>query len=569
MNLRDYQQKAIEEVIAGIEEHPRTVLSAPTGAGKTEMAVALARWAKEQGRRAWFIVDRKTLSHQARERFERYGLIVSVMQGDNTMMRAASDVVVATVQTMRARMLTEDGLNLLGFDAGLILLDEVHVFHQFHREILKASDAPAVGLSATPHNPALGLYFSRLVVPVTVQELIEQEHLVPFKVYAPSAPDLTGVRVERGEFAERDLDGVMAALHGDIVSHWQEHARRRPTIAFCVNVKHAHELAGEFESAGVTAAVVTGKTPDEDRDEVYAKLRSGAVQVCCTVMVLSVGFDLPEASCAILARPTASEALHIQQCGRVARVAVNKDSALILDHAGNTLRHGLPQNYNPPELDEVETRTRTQRNPKEPKAISCPECGFGMEPWEQTCAACGASTAVVSEVVTLPGQLQEIDGPPPVDQRDRRQVFSECLGYYTGKPFARGKENGFAVGLYEFIFGAVPWEDPLFSGSHKTLSPDTPSTEVERAADNKWKHYLAHKRGIQKREEREADTELQSIIAALPEWNQTSFTLERWDCDHRWTGVYRAAPPHVAKRMCKVCGMHMQFVAAESLKESA
>jgi superfamily II DNA or RNA helicase len=564
--LRDYQRAGIDGLRDGFRAgHTRQILVSPTGSGKTEMACAIAQLARGQGNRLLFIVDRKTLSAQTKNRFEKYGLTCSLWQGENTALLDDADVTVATVQTLRSQLKGYSGEpDFCRLDGDLICIDEVHQFHQFHRDMMDARpDLPVIGLSATPHNESLGLYLSDVVAPVTIAELIEQGYLVPFRVYQPSEVDLEGVRFQRGDFVEADLEERMTAIVGDVVTHWMRLAENRPTLAFCVNVKHARELAQEFNRCGIAAAVVTGSTPDEERLELYEKLRTGRIRVLTSVYVLGVGFDLPEASCGILARPTASEALHIQQCGRLARPADGKVDALLLDHAGNTMRHGLPQNYQPPELDAVETRTRRERNPKEKHAIRCSSCGCVMEPGQQICPACGIEREHNGHVEVIDGRLVEVDQisppDPALDSQYRRQMFQEWLGYYESLPKI-SKPRGCAAYCYEHYFDVIPWEDHAAVGRrYKHLAPEPFGIEAKQMAIRYFKHKQSVKRGQIKKQARE-------FADSLPEWTGTAAgILDPLDCQHQYRRRYKGKPPHAAQERCAHCNKFMGWVKAEEL----
>ncbi len=567
LKLRDYQQAGLDNLRTGFAlGHTRQVLVMPTGSGKTEMAAAIAVMAKDRGNHTWFIVDRKVLSAQTKARFESYGLTCSVLQGDNTAYLAGADVTIATIQTLRARLKDRDGLpDFSLFGADLVVIDEVHSFHQFHRDLLDARpELPCVGLSATPHNGSLGLYFTRVVAPVTVKQLIEQDHLVPFRVYQPAQEvDLSGVRFRAGEFVESDLQEKMTAITGDIVTHWIAHAQKRPTIAFCVNVAHAREVAQEFERCGIAAGVVVGGTPDDERLELYEKLRTGRIRVLCSVYVLGVGFDLPEASCAILARPTASEALHIQQCGRVARPAVNKVDALVLDHAGNTLAHGLPQNYVPPALDAVDTRTTKTRNPKERLAIRCGDCGFILEPGQQICPACGIERECSSEVRVIAGRLMEVDAPEPVDDAAdpdyRLQMFMEWLSYYESLPKI-AKPRGCAAYCYQHYFKILPWEDPAIGRAYSLLRSEPFTLEAKQMAVRYFKQKKLIGRAVAVKESRE-------IAERLQPWDADKLRLlDPLDCGHPYLGVFMGTPPHAAQERCTACHKFIRWIPADELR---
>ena len=176
-----------------------------------------------------------------------------------------------------------------------------------------------------------------------VAELIEQKYLVKTRVFAPIDPDLKGVETRVGDYVESQLAERMdrANLVGDIVTHWHRYGERRKTVCFAVNVQHSLHIRDEFIKSGVSAAHVDGTMPKTERDAVLARLASGDVNVITNCMVLTEGWDMPEVSCCILARPTRKMGLYRQMVGRVLRPAPGKINAIVLDHSGAVFRHGF------------------------------------------------------------------------------------------------------------------------------------------------------------------------------------------------------------------------------------
>jgi DNA repair protein RadD len=208
--------------------------------------------------------------------------------------------------------------------------------------------AIVIGLTATPcrgDGSGLGNVFEVMVEGPSVPELIELKCLVQTKIYAPSTPDLEGVKVKLGDYVENELAGRMNTdkLVGDVVEQWFKHGERRPTVVFATGVQHSVHIRDEFRRAGVLAEHIDGTTPIEERDRILALLASGKVELVTNAMVLTEGWDCPSVSCLVLARPTKSLGLYRQMVGRVLRPAPGKSDALILDHAGAVFEHRLPE----------------------------------------------------------------------------------------------------------------------------------------------------------------------------------------------------------------------------------
>ena len=96
------------------------------------------------------------------------------------------------------------------------------------------------------------------------------------------------------------------------------------------------------QSAEVPAAHLDGSMPHEERQRLLEALSAGDIQVLCSVGVLSEGFDEPRLGAVLLARPTSSRALYLQQVGRGLRSCRDMDKCccIVLDMSCNTVRHG-------------------------------------------------------------------------------------------------------------------------------------------------------------------------------------------------------------------------------------
>ena len=184
----------------------------------------------------------------------------------------------------------------------------------------------------------------------------------------PEHPDLTGVRVERGDYMERQLAERMdqAKLIGDIVEHWHRLAGSGKTVVFATGVAHSVHIRDEFLRSGVLAEHIDGTTPTEERDAILARLSRGETEVVTNCMVLTEGWDQPDVSCIVLARPTKHMGLYRQMIGRVLRPAPGKEYALVLDHAGAVFQHGFVEEP----FSGHSTRTGAPRTPFKPPAAS-------------------------------------------------------------------------------------------------------------------------------------------------------------------------------------------------------
>lgn len=442
--LRPYQHEALDSLRQGIRQGSLSqVLMLPTGAGKTTVTSAMFGSAVAKGKKVLFIVDSLELIDQAALRFSNDGMPVGIIQGNHPMTDYSKPVQVATVQSLRKRW--DDMANWLKFD--LVVVDECHVLHSQHEEIIAwcmSNKVPVIGLSATPFRKALGKHFQSMVVGTSVSDLTADGFLVPAVCYAPFVPDLKGVKTSsNGDWQEDALAEYMgeASIVGGVVEKWLKHGEDRQTLVFGANVAHSRLLADQFRESGVSAAHVDGYTPTEEREEIIRAYRKGAFKVLCNVGVLTKGFDAPETACVVIARPTKSLMLHLQIIGRGLRPAEGKQDCIIIDHAGNCIRNGLPTEELPTELHDGKSKRNIDRRErddvaKEPKP--CQSCGYLKT--EHACPMCGFKPERKQDIESRDGELVEVTSGKGKKWTTEQlsEFYSELLGFCQTKGYSPG-----------------------------------------------------------------------------------------------------------------------------------
>jgi DNA repair protein RadD len=317
IELWPFQSAVIGRIWAAIEAGQRRILLvSPTGSGKTVIAGDIVANAATRGQRVLFLVHRRELTKQAARKLHAVGVDHGIIQAGFPP-RLGERVQVASVQTLHARAVRTATIEMP--EADIVFVDEAHhVRARTYRRILEAyPNAIVIGLTATPcrgDGRGLGNAFDVMVECPQTAELIAGGYLVKPRIYAPSQPDLRGVRVERGDFVESQLAARVNTNHlvGDIIEHWHKLAERRRTVVFACGVAHSIHLRDEFRRSGVLAEHIDASTPVDERDAILAGLDKGTVEVICNAMVLTEGWDQPSASCLVLARPTKSLGLYLQ-----------------------------------------------------------------------------------------------------------------------------------------------------------------------------------------------------------------------------------------------------------------
>jgi superfamily II DNA or RNA helicase len=413
--LRDYQARAVEAVRDAYRAGARApLLVLPTGGGKTVVFSHIGAAAAARGKRVLVLAHRKELIRQASAKLcdvgVQHGIIAPGFTPTRDMMQVAS------VQTLAGRLGDPRYL-----PPNLIVVDEGHhaVAGQWGKVLAAYPDARLLVVTATPERldgRGLGVQAGgpcdALICGPSVAELTAGGFLVPARVFAPAegGPDLSGVATKGGDYAAGALAAAMdkPGLTGDAAAHYARLAPGLPAVAFCASVKNAEHTAEQFRAAGWRAVAASGQTPGPERDAAIAGLATGAVQVLCAAELISEGLDIPGTSVVILLRPTKSLGLYLQQVGRGLRPATGKTHLLILDHAGNCLRHGMP------EADQDWSLDGRKKRPKVAVAVrQCPGC-FAVHAPAPACPSCGhtyaAAPAAKAELEIREGNLQEVDG---------------------------------------------------------------------------------------------------------------------------------------------------------------
>jgi superfamily II DNA or RNA helicase len=348
--LRPYQEAAIDAVMASWARgvlRPAVVIA--TGGGKT---VIFSHMAAAEPERTLILAHRQELVAQAAGKLLDVAphMHVGVEMAESRARDA--HVVVASVQTMasprRREMWRQDAF-------AQVIVDECH--HgtaTTYREILDYfgcfDQTRTLGVTATlarGDGAGLGEVWQEVAYERGIKEMIADGYLVEphGKVVPLEGLDFSKVTTSHGDYTATSLGEQLteAGMAEHVAAAYVEHAKGRRGIVFTPTVQTAQDAAVALNAAGVKAEAVWGEMADDHRKRVIAQFRSGEVQVLTNCMVLVEGFDAPEASCVVMARPTKSAPLYIQVVGRVLRPApwAGKTDALVIDIVGASRQHKI------------------------------------------------------------------------------------------------------------------------------------------------------------------------------------------------------------------------------------
>ncbi|PSJ64487.1 DEAD/DEAH box helicase [Kumtagia ephedrae] len=437
IQLRDYQIESVEKLRDGIRRGlRRQILVAPTAFGKTECAAFIIQQSQVKGATAWFIVDRITLLDQTSERFAGYGIDHGIIQADHWLTDPRKPVQICSAQTV----INRQGLPF----PDLIVIDEAHCeFRKIVEMVEAAGRSKVIGLTATPFTAGMAQHWDGVVNGATVNHLLNKGFLTPLKIKACVTPDMKGARKKfTGEYDDDDAGQRGITIIGDVVQTWISQTAKFfggpvKTIVFSPSVKHGEELCRQFADAGFNFQQISYlDASDKERRDKIEELRKpdSAIHGLVSCAVLTKGFDVPDVLCGISCRPYAkSFSSHIQELGRVMRIAPDKQFGLWLDHTGNCIsfaedtawlfEHGVDS------LSDAQKKDSETREPVEriKQKYFCGDCGLQMEGASDVCAGCGWQRPRRGEIKTVEGELVDVEVSILSAYQPRAGLRADCI----------------------------------------------------------------------------------------------------------------------------------------------
>lgn len=338
------QSECVQRIRVAYRKGARAPLFvAPCGFGKTVLFSFMTHSHIDKGGRVLILVHREELIAQVCATLERFEIPFGVVSAKHPRPNRYAKVFVASVFTLVRRL---DSIEA----PTLIIIDEAHHCVNsttWGKTISTFPAARRLGVTATPirlSGEGLSESFDSMILGPTTKNLIDAGRLSKFQAYCPKIPDVSRVKRRAGEFNSKDLNAIIdrPSVTGDVVEHYAKATPDKKAVVFCVSVEHAQHVAAQFRDRGFAAQAIDGEMPEEWRREAVKDFRLGTLPILTSCQLVDEGFDVPDIEVAIDLAPTMSLARHLQRNGRALRVAPGKECAILSDHAGNILRHGLP-----------------------------------------------------------------------------------------------------------------------------------------------------------------------------------------------------------------------------------
>jgi DNA repair protein RadD len=472
---RDFQVAAHDNLRKGaIEGHRKQIVMAPTGSGKTYLAMRVIQEALLKGRSAMFVCDRTTLINQTSSVADEYGLSAhGIIQAKHWRVDKRSKFQIASCQTLARR----------GWpDVDVLVIDECQTLYKTWVDHVETCRAHVIGLSATPFSAGLGKIFTNLINAATMDDLVKRGVLVPMRIYSCARIDMHGAKTIGGEWSEGAAAERGMEIIGDVVAEWSKYSEGRKTIVFGATIAHCEAMTREFNEQGIMAACFTSDTEAGEREFLLNEYRKpdSTLRVLVSVEALAKGFDVPDVGCICDCRPLRkSLSTAIQMWGRGMRSSPGKEDVILLDFSGNIVRFADDFSdiyYNG--LDALDVGDKLDKvirddDEEKPEGRPCPECGY--TPCGKRCVSCGYERVKQNLVEHQAGEMIEFSvGKAKIG--DKIAVWEQCVTLCRGQ----GKPEtapGRAAHLYKSITGVFPRGMPPFEL--------TPNVKVSRAVINK------------------------------------------------------------------------------------
>lgn len=397
IKLRRYQIEMVAKLYNHVRGGKKRILMvAIMGAGKTVIAAWIMRDAVKKGRRCVFLVALNVLIDQTVETLRALGVTVTVLQGDRPVDPDAQ-VIVASLQTIKARLRKGRTLTELFGHVDVIFADEAHVtsFDAGYEEIEEYysvfhPETKFIGLSATPWRLSkkewLGQKYDAVVEGPQPPEVVQMGGALPCRGFTlTGAINLDKLHERGGDFIDTEVAAQATRPEAlkYVVTEWKRICPDRPTLAICATVNQAEMQKDCFIQHGISAELIVGSTPKEERKAIFEWVKSGKTQIIVSVGCLTAGFDLPCISAILYIRATKSKALFFQSAGRGSRTSEGKQDYILLDFGGNLRRFGNPMAWQVYDISEP----AKEDNPAPSK--TCPECKAEINQFLRVCPHCG------------------------------------------------------------------------------------------------------------------------------------------------------------------------------------
>lgn len=494
ITLRPDQADLQSRIFAGWQSGKRNGMAVlPTGGGKSIIVSDTVRRFDDNGQEALVMAHRRELVGQMSLHVARQGVrhriiapkpVISAIMAEhrkelngNCFVSAKARCSVGSVDTIGARVdLERDYLRRLD----LLVCDEAHhvlrenkwgaVFEACERSLgLLVTATPLRGDRKGLGRHADGVADFMEIGP-SMRWLIDNGALTDYEIVCPPTDfDFSTLKEGEEDYTRQSLKAASdnsPKLVGDIVENYCKYAWGKRTVCFATDVATSVKIAAQFNAWGIPAASVSADTESTVRDDMIRRLRDGRLSVLVNVDLLGEGFDLPAIECVIMARPTASLAVYMQQFGRALRTLPGKAFGLVIDHVSNVKRHGFPDRPRVWSLDRYQTRKAKEKDPELVDITICTGCGKPYEVIMPACPHCGhvelakpGESGGRGPIETVKGDLTRLDAATLAKLRAAAELPDpETM---AGRAAFAGHHAGVQAGQFNIAMAKIQAQETL------------------------------------------------------------------------------------------------------------
>lgn len=438
--LRPYQfdvKNAVYSIWNRLGPRSNVLAIMPTGAGKTITFSKIVAEFIHQNTMTAVVAHRQELVMQMSVSIAREGVehriigskkLIAAITAEHrrefgrSFINPSAKCTVASVQTIASRL---DELRNWAAQVGLWVHDEAHHIlkdNLFGKVVALFVNAFGLGVTASPRRAdgqGLGRdndgVFDEMVQGPTMRQLIQMGSLTDYQICVPETDfDRDSLSVTgTGDFGTKAMKEASEKSHivGDVVANYCRFALGKQAIVFATDVETSNKMAAQFNAVGIPAASVSAKTDDAMRQEYIRRFRAGIIRILVNVDLFGEGFDLPAIEVVMMARPTASLAVYLQQFGRALRLMTGKAYGLIIDMVSNFKQHGFPDKPHSWSLDRRDKRGKQAPDPDDIPLTRCKNkaCFRTFERTKTECPYCKTKTATAAGGGGV-RELKQVDG---------------------------------------------------------------------------------------------------------------------------------------------------------------
>jgi DNA repair protein RadD len=381
---RYYQREAIDAFWAKIGSGGNKLISMATGTGKSRVIAGICKEAIEAYPETNIIIGVSSEELVEQNFIEMIGVwpgapvgMYSAGLGVKDLTKKVTSAAIQSLWKMAYKIPRKIDLLIVDECQDIAETDGT-MYRKFIADLKVCNpDLKVIGLSATVFRMSQGMLtdgknalFDEVIYEYGMLQGITDGYLSPLVSKAMEQQfDLTGVSINKGDYAigqlERAVDKaeINKAVVDELVNYGQD---RKCWLVFCTGIDHATHIRDEVRSRGYSCEMVSGKTPKQERKDIFRRYKSGEIRCIANVNVMKKGTNVPQIDLISFLRPTKSAGFVVQAAGRGTRLSPGKSDCLLLDHAGILSEHGP--------IDLIRAKRKGEKGEGTAPVKTCPEC---------------------------------------------------------------------------------------------------------------------------------------------------------------------------------------------------